>query len=483
MKKRICTLLLTAALLLTGCGAKQKPIIHPNSQLDYTQLRVLPNGDENGMYLFNREGSTKRRQVCYIDYATQCAVPLCAQPNCSHDSDACTACMPLGDSFENVTAGGVYVLNADTIVEVYTRETAYDENGENHWEWRIDLLNRNGSNRRNLFCAKDGALNFTWREGIHKMWADQDALYFKTEPMTEGQETAGLYRLPLTGGEPELCVSDEKMHGTLEDVWNGKLVLYQYVPVLEGPAPEELFPLTENMSDQEMEDVFQKRQDLWDEIWNDPDRPIHLSLLDPATGEIQTLQEWKNAETSSRIFRVEPEKNKLWWLTQKGEAGWLDTTGMTGTLDLQWPEEVVNAYQDAQPEDPFTLKQVRILDGQMLFTMTDPCSDGQWGRESSGETRYALDLATGQVRALPQKFISYVPIPVQIWGQSPNDFVVQFAENAAQISNTDADGNIWDEAGVRPCVGLISHEELLAGKSNYREIQIDCALATQSEIG
>lgn len=86
MKKRICALAL-AALLLTGCGKKPtKPIEQTQSTADYTGVRMLQPGDENGLYCFNREDAPGWLQLCYIDYATRQAVTLCAQPNCTHDS-------------------------------------------------------------------------------------------------------------------------------------------------------------------------------------------------------------------------------------------------------------------------------------------------------------------------------------------------------------------------------------------------------------
>ena len=51
---------------------------------------VSIHGDGQGMY-FSLLTTWDKATVCYADYATRQMVALCADPNCAHDSEACTA--------------------------------------------------------------------------------------------------------------------------------------------------------------------------------------------------------------------------------------------------------------------------------------------------------------------------------------------------------------------------------------------------------
>ena len=138
------------------------------------ELQLLSPGNEQGRYAIGYAGSGPQPYslLCWVDYAAAAAAVLCSQPNCTHDSDACTAWLQDGSTAQ-VWAQGDGLLFTDL------------EDG-NFVLYRADA---DGSNRFPLLTSPDP---------IQTLLCDGAALYYLAGT---GQPT--LCRLPLSGGEAQ----------------------------------------------------------------------------------------------------------------------------------------------------------------------------------------------------------------------------------------------------------------------------------------
>lgn len=477
MKKRICALAL-AALLLTGCGKKPtKPIEQTQSTADYTGVRMLQPGDENGLYCFNREDAPGWLQLCYIDYATRQAVTLCAQPNCTHDSEACTACMPVGPRTKEVQtyADNVWVLDENTILMRY-HKTATQDGTEVSEKW-LDVADRNGANRRTVWhdAVPDGKLDFDF-EGV----ADEQALYgwVREEKEDSWFRKKGLYRVPLDGGEPELWIPEVGDIDRPLGVIDGKLIVRQEINpymISEGEEdPNEKYPITDDMTIEEMNEAMHKRDEMYQEIAAAKSTDRKIYAVDLNTRQCTDVFNF-DIDVENYSFIVEDDR--IWWIADNGTVGWVALDGTTGTLPLQWPEGLEQAYAGNTDEEKPDIQLEWVTDNKMIFTVSQPIVDlPLLGRGCPGQYRYSIDLESGFVTMLPQNFVwDGVTYPGFLWAETPEGFLVNYTvEHVKQMSQYAGDPTEND--GYSPRLGLISYEDFFAGKNAWEEIQIDCDL-------
>src|SRR5699024_8541184 len=140
-------------------------------------LQPLTPGTGQGYYVCGSNGGSPL--LCYLDYASAAEVPLCARPNCEHNSESCTAWLPAGRMVSNLSAAGQGIawIELDGI------------------EGRVWLADADGAGRRQLPALPDGFAAETLAA------QDGQALYCFASKYGEGQTTTALYRLPLDGGE------------------------------------------------------------------------------------------------------------------------------------------------------------------------------------------------------------------------------------------------------------------------------------------
>lgn len=187
------------------------------------------------------DGSTN---LLYLDYATGQQVYLCSQPNCSHDTDACTSYLPY-------SAGGILSsVVGDRLVLIFPGNLQ-GAAGTDTVLPHIETMGLDGSDRKTTVTF--GANQVISRPLV----TDGKYLYTRLSTTAEdGSFTARLVRIDPDGGEPEaLC--------DLNQEW------------LKGGAGSRLV--------------------LWDADQT-------YAAYDPATGERTTLYQAEDALFTSNLF-------------------------------------------------------------------------------------------------------------------------------------------------------------------------------------
>ncbi len=263
-------------------------------------------------------------------------------------------------------------------------------------------------------------------------------------------------------------------------VIDGKLIMRQEIDpytIAEGQEdPHEKYPITDDMSVEEMNEAMRKRDEMYQKIAaaKTPIRKIYA--VDLATRQCTDVFSFdKDADT----YRFVVGENRIWWITETGAVGWVTMDGTTGTLDLQWPEGLEQAYagNGSDPEDQFTIKPERITQGKMVFSMSLPMKEIPFlGRVCPGDERYAVDLESGVVTPLPQNFIwDGFACPVTLWAETPEGFLLNYTMDRTKQVVQGPGGSVEDY-GYRPRLGIATYEDFFAGKKNWDEIRIDCDL-------
>ena len=94
--RRAAALAAALALALCACAPGSNPAAGAESPAAADpaagELQLLSPGNEQGRYAIGYAGSGPQPHslLCWVDYAAAAAAVLCSQPNCTHDSDACT---------------------------------------------------------------------------------------------------------------------------------------------------------------------------------------------------------------------------------------------------------------------------------------------------------------------------------------------------------------------------------------------------------
>ncbi len=197
MKKRLTVglTLLLAAVLLTGCTAKEQPggPVGPDMQLLGGGHGEQPGrADAAGYYsLENPAGTVGARWLFYTDYEKGTRGYLCGDMDCDHSTASCTAWVdaPVGDSVSVYTAGDrLYLFHSG-------RDTFSGS-------CRIEQRALDGTGSRVVYTAERS----TSIGGMSAAW-DGQALYFITTDTSTSPRDNHLCRLdPETGEMAQLCV-------------------------------------------------------------------------------------------------------------------------------------------------------------------------------------------------------------------------------------------------------------------------------------
>ena len=208
MKKKLCAVLaLFPALLLAGCGGQNAGAANAPAGAQPAAFSALQrnsgwndgSGSENGFYYIGSDvrgdGSAN---LMYLDYATMQKVYLCSQPNCSHDTQACTSCLPY-------SAGGILpCVVGGHLVLVFPGNVGTAANGSvlPH----IEQMELDGADRKTT-------LTFEANQQINRPLAtDGTCLYCELDTATEdGNTKAELVRIdPAAGTVETLCALEQE---------------------------------------------------------------------------------------------------------------------------------------------------------------------------------------------------------------------------------------------------------------------------------
>lgn len=167
-------LLLSILLALSACAAQ------PGPAGSAAQLQWLTNQRPDGVYV------TAGGLLTWFDYTSQSAAYLCAQPNCAHDTDACTARPPLGPGGQGTSIRGCYAAGERLILAVSDGEVS-----------SIWTAGADGGDRRLLV---DWTADEVWPR-----LTDGSSLYYTCAVPgdTAAPGRTMLCRVPLNGGSAE----------------------------------------------------------------------------------------------------------------------------------------------------------------------------------------------------------------------------------------------------------------------------------------
>lgn len=199
--------------------------------------------------------------IHYIDYATMQDILLCAQPNCSHSDESCTAWLPY-------TAGGTTLMAVgDKLVLAYPGDVTRQEELGDLCLPHIEVANLDGSDRKPL-------LNFDASQSLESPYlTDGTNLFVRMTSVGSDGTGISLMRIDLDTGAAEPVVN----LGTSGDeiVWGAcgeYILLRRIVPIdndpniLGGPAT------------------------------------IYLDRLNSTTGERETILQWDSMQDRAAVF-------------------------------------------------------------------------------------------------------------------------------------------------------------------------------------
>lgn len=443
-RKTALAVALTMSLtVLAGCdqsAKKEVPELKATTQetvqTQATGLRTLKHGDENGFYCFSRGDAPGRSKLCYVDYATGTAKPLCEKSDCEAD---CPACLPLSEH-----GAEVWVLDENTLVLLY--DVIQDGASAADSQVCIDLADRDGSNRRNLLRRKQPEYDAVF---IGNMMADSEALYFGLNG-----EQGGLCRIALDGSGVQQIYHNGQWSVEAQPLKN------KLIAVTNHRADQVIYEKNTITKDTPADEV----QRIYEESERTPTR--WLIAINPTDGHFTELIQWEQEGDTARNFLT--DEDRVWWLTQGGEIGWIKLDGTTGVLDVQWPAELKNP----EPDMFLNAAGLRIVQGKLLVQPQFIEDEAH----SKMKSQYAIDLETGEVAPIAMEYIAYdCRRPVSIVEESEKGLLVIQQETVEKAEKVYGDGTVVDDV-YRPSLALISHEDFFNGNPDYQSIQISCDL-------
>ena len=417
-----------------------------------SDLIPLSRETDQGCYTLGGHDEGAYDLLCYVDYALAEEIPLCAQPSCAHDSDACTAFVEQGkNAFEPQIGDGSAIFFVMMDHETQQNEIwAADPNGSGH---RILMHGDSGTNRHSPVAEDDAFLYYTY--------------YFIRRAEGEEPEVGfRLARVPLAGGECEDISSWEDHYGNgvgyeFLGVSGREIAVYRYdwgapieIVVPEGASPEEMDAAIEAQQEKERQQTGYHS----------------VLLVNVDTGTQRELDTWSSTSGSAGRSCLW-DQGRLYWCADHtyGPVHWLDTDGQSGELPIL-PEK-------SNDENAlYTLN--RIVQGKILVDCYSPAADSV--------SRCAIDLSgdpadggsAGSAQPLTLRYLHAVSErPVRIQGQGEAGLLVLYEESMEQSTGFYEDGTAKSNFSVTMRYGMISYEDYFANRPNYRPVEMSDGFA------
>lgn len=296
MNQKICSLLMAAALVLCGCSQKvpsEQPLEQPTASLEKTLMEAGPTSAD-GIYRVTSPWNRKEEHVLnivYGDRASKQMMPLCADPNCEHNTDSCTSFVPADSAFLEVVG--------DQLAAICT---IHEQDMEQSWVMTMDL---DGSNHKTVLTLAGGQVF------ENPIFTDGTGLYAQVK--TYGQDVQKQFvRIDLqTGKMEEIVPLDTKQNEWVKGCTKDSLILYRYQAGPNGEISEQGEYGSEycllNLQTKERTPVFQWNEGLFKNklqmdvrllqdkvIWADPDdRHYHIKEIELGTETVVDSYEIK----------------------------------------------------------------------------------------------------------------------------------------------------------------------------------------------
>lgn len=446
MKRKLAGMLSACLVLgLCGCstGRKSDAVASPAAEIPAEQqssagqedaLYLLSGATEQGFYYMGEYKGNPR--ICFMDYESCEDTVLCSKPGCVHDTETCMASPGEGKNIYFI-----YALRDGTLVYMESNDKVGVEADQ------ICLAEADGSNRRVLATMQDQ------QSYPNLLCADRENLYLMQTDY-ENQQSQ-LIRVSLADG-------------TIEDLWkmsnpdpqlmgiDGRNLIWESFSNHQEEIPP--LTLTDDMTEEEIRQEEERYQAAMDAMVTN--RRVYCLSVD--TGEEQDLLTWSSLY-GSRGKTVVWGDSRLYWVDcdKPGNLHWLSQDGSSGECAVDWPEEILSPQYD----DDRIIYLEQMLGEKILLTVYGP-----WGKDLI--KRYALDPDSGTLQEIPLQYISNASErPVSILGQTENELLVVFEEQAHTVEYIDPDGLPAQTLTFTYRTGLISKEDFFAGMPNYREIR------------
>ena len=402
-------------------AAPAAPIATGFANLSRLNNSIFGSGGQDGFYE-TYAADNGGVNVVYIDYATANEIYLCSAPNCTHDSDACTAW--LGQSAAalaySLPDGRLLLHRPDSESTVST----------------LLLANADGSDPAELFCTADV---------IRADMADNQWLYIERYAAEDDAAQNALYRLPLDGGEPEWLMDLEMGQNTSAGVIGclGRELIYYSFDWGDDTVPPEAMNWT---------------AEEW-EAWDAGQTGTHkVEAINVDTGARRQLAAW-TSRGGSAGYACAVFDGMLYRTPDNAQGDLLVTdiaSGSERTVKIQWPFALEQARWTELPA---------MAGGKLLVDV--------WGPDSN-EYRIAVDPATGDAAELTLKMLSNGHlIGIQVLGDSGADLLVCFEIRMMDITDYSPDGTLTPATRGVSQYALISTEDFLASRPGYRTLQTD----------
>lgn len=369
-------------------------------------------------------------QMMYMDYASQKEIYLCSTAGCSHDTADCPAVFP--DELFPAYSSRLF-LYRDAL---YILNRQYDDEGTMSMDVFQDELtgppasrpaalyraNLDGTNRQKVY---DFPEDLTLEDLV---LGDENGIYLITKKLSVKQEDGMTYHTaserklmclePDTGTLTEVCPMDFEgnISWRLIGAWKSKLIL-------SGIDYGREYTREEYWDD-----------DLYKELYSNSQNVV--AAFDLSDGSMTELTRQSNREEHSEMV-----VGNVLYISKNG-------SGEIRKLDLDTREEATLC----------TLSQNLILDH-----IGDTLCCREWDL-SKDHTWYFVDTKTGEV--------SHSPL-VNLCNGWNLEFRVDVGEDVLVIYDYDADDHGDGSYEIfQNKYALISKEDLLAGRDNYRKIDM-----------
>lgn len=450
MEKRCLALgtLWIVLLLLPACMQAAEPVLStpqtendlaseqslglPFTLISSPDYRSYGSGNQMGYYgIFDNEDGS--RNILYTDYETATQVYLCEQPNCEHNTAACASWIAPGP--ESV----IIAANDQNVFLI-----ASNRNGESYIE-RCEL---DGTNREKIFQSPSGTT-------IENTIAANDkflivsAKQYQTDMNLVGHD-AKLMLIEIDDGRQETLFTLSERFGE-NALTNASM---HFMGVCDAGCIVEIWIQGEFEFDpNDIEKSFQNQDDamictIYCVPW-DNSSPKELVSYQNGKGNAAYLEQWLFLLTYSSENRISLSK--------------IDP--ITGEEEL-----LIKDFQDtflqeqASGLDVYDFVLRRLLDNTLLMNvMTNGFIDEQ-GSIQAIYTGVCIDIETGEnyERSLVNQYHA-TTVPVEILARRGDELLV-----LAEITET---SNSYGMAFLERKSGLISIEDFLASKADYRMIQ------------
>lgn len=429
---------LTAAAVvfsLAGCGPASRagnthtPVNATRESAPAGALELLAPGNDQGMYtnFIRSDGAGGWSSLrCWVDYGGAVETILCAQPNCTHDSDACTAWI------DPEVSESSYALGGDMLCAGYGMDTM-----------TLTLRKGDGSDPKVLYESASY---------LSPRMTDGEWLYFEQETANgESPAANALYRVPLSGGEAEklfdLPYPVESDAGLLGCTGREAIFYTFHWGDDDTPMPE----MTDGMTQEEYDAAVSR----WAESQQGSHR-IYAKNVD--TGAERELAAWNSALGSAGSTCAMAE-GTIYLLPDRslGELTAIDpATGESTTTAVAWPFDI-------PAEEIYTIAIKGTVEGKVIADVTTL---------EGGDRRAAIDPADGSARELTLHYISNGHVKgIRILGQGGGKLLVCYEQRMEDAVAVGSDGMTFVGTDVNERWAMIDAADFLADDPAYQDLQ------------